>query len=67
MTLTHKGYQGIVAYEDDQTIVRIAGIDDMISATASVEASASEVFRDLVDDYLATCAELGKTPQRPED
>jgi predicted HicB family RNase H-like nuclease len=66
MTLRHKGYEAVVAHEDGQAIVRIAGIGDMISATASDEASVGDVFKDLVEDYLATCAEIGKTPQQPE-
>jgi hypothetical protein len=48
-------------------VVRIVGIKDMISATATDEASVTEAFRNFVEDYLATYAELGKAPQRPEE
>lgn len=65
MTLRHRDYEGTVAEEDGRLVVRIVGIPDMISAEASDAAAAPEVFRDLVEDYIATCAEIGKAPDKP--
>lgn len=65
MELQHRGYSGSAAEEDGRIVVSIVGISDMISADASDAGAVREVFRDLVEDYLATCAELGKPPDPP--
>lgn len=63
----HKGYRGTVLEAGDRYIVAIGGISDMITATIEDLAMAQDVFRDLVEDYLATCAEVGKQPCLPPE
>lgn len=64
-SLTHKGYSGEILENGKSHIVAIAGISDTISAEVEDPALAQDIFRDLVEDYLATCAELGKEPPKP--
>lgn len=66
MTLRHRNYEGTVVEEDGRLIVRIVDIPDMISAETFDAAAAPEIFRDLVEDYIATCAEIGKEPVKPK-
>ncbi|MGY3582006.1 putative HicB family RNase H-like nuclease [Bradyrhizobium sp. USDA 4341] len=61
----HKGYRGAVFEDGDGHMVAISGIADMITATIQDLAMAQDVFCDLVEDYLATCAEVGKQPCPP--
>lgn len=61
----YKGYQGSVSFEDDHLVVRILHIDDLISTVFDKASEAKAVFKDLVDDYLETCAEIGKEPCKP--
>ena len=64
-TLRYKDYQGSVAYEDGTLVIQILHIDDFISTECHSAAEAEKAFETLVDDYLATCAEVGKEPNRP--
>lgn len=51
--------------EDEIFTGRIAGIDDVVTFHADTVAGLKAAFREAVDDYLATCAAVGKPPQRP--
>jgi predicted HicB family RNase H-like nuclease len=63
--LRYKDYQGAVDFEDDRLIIRILHIDDFITTEIDSASKAHAAFAELVDDYLATCAELGKEPCKP--
>lgn len=58
----HKGYQGAVDVEDGHLVIQILHIDDFITATCDRASEAQAVFEELVDDYLETCAGLGRDP-----
>ncbi len=62
--LKYKDYQGLVTFEDDHLVVSILHIDDMISTTFTDAKEAPDVFRELVDDYIETCASLGREPDK---
>jgi len=64
-TIQYRGYQGEVAFEDGRLVLRILHIDDFITVEVDRASDVEGVFAELVDDYLASCAELGKTPDRP--
>lgn len=64
-TLRYKDYQGSVTYEDGELVLQILHIDDFITTECDSAADAQTAFEALVDDYLATCAQLGKEPNRP--
>lgn len=65
-TLSYKGYQARVDFDADDGIIigRIAGIDDNIGFHAESVEDLIEAFHEAVDDYLETCAEIGKQPER---
>ncbi len=66
-TMTYNGYSARIEYDDEDAIFfgRIAGIRDGVGFHADKVAELKLAFREAVDDYLATCAKLGKAPQRP--
>ncbi|MBB5057566.1 putative HicB family RNase H-like nuclease [Granulicella aggregans] len=66
-TMEHRGYHGSVSYsaEDKMLHGRIMGIRDMVSFGGTTVRQLEKNFRDAVDEYLAFCAETGKTPNRP--
>ena len=65
--MRYKNYSGTVEYseEDNCLFGRLIGINDVISYEGDSVASLRAAFEEAVDDYLATCGKLGKTPQRP--
>jgi predicted HicB family RNase H-like nuclease len=63
--IRYKDFQGSVEFEDNLLIIRILHIDDLVTTEIDSAAKAQEAFEELVDDYLVTCAELGKEPCRP--
>ncbi len=64
--MTYKGYAARVEFDGDDEIFvgRIAGIDDVVGFHADTVAELKAAFREAVDDYLATCAKVGKNPQK---
>lgn len=64
--MTYKGYSARVEYDDDDGIFfgQIAGLRDGIGFHADTVESLRAAFHEAVDDYLATCAKVGKEPER---
>ncbi|MBM9593420.1 type II toxin-antitoxin system HicB family antitoxin [Roseitranquillus sediminis] len=64
--MSYKGYAARVEYDDDDEIFtgRIAGIRDSVSFHADTVKGLHVAFHEAVDDYLETCAKLGKDPQK---
>ncbi len=64
--MTHKGYSARVEYDDEDGLFfgRIAGIADGVGFHADTVEGLREAFHEAVDDYLDTCARLGREPQR---
>ena len=65
-TMTHKGYFGSVEFSDEDNVFfgRIIGIDDRITYEGSDVASLRSDFENAVDEYLETCSQLGKEPEK---
>ncbi|WP_303901328.1 type II toxin-antitoxin system HicB family antitoxin [Thiohalomonas denitrificans] len=65
--LRYKGYLGSV--EVDLSSGNLHGkllfIDDLVTYEANTVQELEEAFRESVDDYLQTCAELGDEPEKP--
>ena len=63
--MTHRGYTAHIEYDDRDAIFvgRVLGIDDIIGFHADSVAALRSAFEEAVDDYLTTCAILGKHPQ----
>ncbi|MBB2205471.1 type II toxin-antitoxin system HicB family antitoxin [Gluconacetobacter takamatsuzukensis] len=66
-TMTYKGYHARVAFEAEDCVFagRIAGINDVVTFEGESVGELRAAFEDAVDDYLATCAEVGKSPEKP--
>ena len=64
--MSYKGYSARVEYDDGDGIFtgRIAGIRDGVGFHADTVEGLREAFREAVEDYLETCAKIGKEPQR---
>ncbi len=65
--MTYKGYTACIDYDDEDGLLigRIAGIRDGVGFHAEDVAALRQAFTEAVDDYLDTCACIGKPPQRP--
>jgi predicted HicB family RNase H-like nuclease len=60
--LKYKDFQGSVSFEDGTLVLQILHIDDLIVAECDSASKVEKTFRELVDDYLETCAATGKEP-----
>ncbi len=65
--LKHKGYYSEPKYsrEDELFFGTIEGIDDLITFEAENASDLKQEFLEAVEDYLITCKEMGKSPDRP--
>ena len=65
-TMTYKNYAARIEYsdEDECFIGHIAGIRDIVGFHGASVEELRDAFEEAVDDYLETCARLGRTPQK---
>lgn len=65
--LTYRGYSGAVEFSaaDGCFFGRILGIRDIVTFEGESVADLRKDFENAIDDYLATCAEIGKVPEHP--
>jgi predicted HicB family RNase H-like nuclease len=65
--MTYKGYAARIEYSDEDGcfIGHIAGIKDVIGFHAESVNELRNAFEGAVDDYLATCENVGRAPQKP--
>ena len=65
-TMSYKGYSARIEYDNDDGIFtgRIAAIRDGVSFHGDSVTSLRDAFHEAVDDYLDTCAKIGKEPQK---
>ena len=66
-TLSYKGYHGSseCRIEDSCLFGRLLFVNDLVTYEAKTVKELESAFRESVDDYLATCAECGKEPEKP--
>jgi predicted HicB family RNase H-like nuclease len=66
-SLTYNGYSARIEFssEDECFIGHIAGIQDVIGFHGETVAELKAAFEESVIDYLETCAQIGKAPQKP--
>jgi predicted HicB family RNase H-like nuclease len=65
--MNYKGYSARIEYSDEDGcfIGHLAGIRDVVGFHGESVAELKAAFEDAVEDYLATCKKLKRTPQRP--
>ncbi|MCU9950676.1 type II toxin-antitoxin system HicB family antitoxin [Pseudomonas sp. PDM13] len=61
------GYSARIEYSDEDSLFigHIAGIRDVVGFHGESVQELRAAFREAVEDYLATCAKLGREPQKP--
>ena len=66
-TMTYKTFSARIEFDGDDGIFfgSIAGIRDRGSFHADNVRDLTSAFHEAVDDYIETCARIGKTPQKP--
>lgn len=66
-TMTYKGYIGTVHYSEEDEIFhgKIEAINDLIMFEGASVKELKKAFHGAVDDYLETCKEMGREPQKP--
>ncbi|MDD9909135.1 MAG: type II toxin-antitoxin system HicB family antitoxin [Ahrensia sp.] len=64
--MTYQGYTARIDYDDEDQIFvgRIAGIRDGVGFHADSVETLRAAFEEAVDDYIETCAKIGKQPQK---
>jgi predicted HicB family RNase H-like nuclease len=65
--MTYKSYAARIEYSDADSLFigHIAGIKDIVGFHGESVSELRAAFEEAVEDYLETCAKVGKTPQRP--
>lgn len=65
--MTYKDYSARIEYSDEDAcfIGHIAGIRDVVGFHGESVTELRAAFEEAVDDYLATCEKLNRSPQRP--
>ncbi|MEY2864645.1 MAG: hypothetical protein RLY58_2352 [Pseudomonadota bacterium] len=65
--MSYKGYAARIEYSDEDGcfIGHIAGIRDVVGFHGESVSQLRQAFEESVDDYVATCEKLNRTPQRP--
>jgi predicted HicB family RNase H-like nuclease len=65
--MRYKNYHGSVNYSDDDGVLygKLEGIRDLVSYEGRDVESLRKAFKDAVDDYLDTCRETDREPERP--
>ncbi|WP_420580724.1 type II toxin-antitoxin system HicB family antitoxin [Reichenbachiella sp.] len=66
-TLRYKGFIGTIEADLNSGLLhgKLSGTSDLITYEAENVKQLVEEFHSAVDDYLETCAELGKEPVKP--
>jgi predicted HicB family RNase H-like nuclease len=66
-TMIYKSYAARIEYSDEDAcfIGHIAGITDVIGFHADNVQELRAAFEEAVEDYLASCAKLGRAAQKP--
>lgn len=65
-TMKYKGYRAHIEYSEEDVcfVGHIAGIRDVVGFHGESVTELRQAFEEAVDDYLETCAKLGKNPQK---
>ncbi len=64
-TISYKGYQASVEYDDGVLFVKVLHIDDLLVGECVSAADAPKVMQELIDSYIEDCVELGREPTKP--
>ena len=65
--MKHKGYEGIVTYDEEADILHgeVINTRDVITFQRTSLPQLKKAFKESVEDYLAFCKERGEEPDKP--
>jgi len=65
--MNYQGYAARIDYSDEDGLFvgHIAGIKDVVGFHGESVSELRAAFEEAVNDYLETCAKLGRAPQKP--
>ncbi|MDR2366983.1 MAG: type II toxin-antitoxin system HicB family antitoxin [Deltaproteobacteria bacterium] len=65
--MTYKGYTATIEYssEDGCLVGHILGIKDLLGFHGDSVTEMKSAFEETVNDYLETCAKVGREPNKP--
>ena len=65
--LTYRGFAATIDFDPEDMILvgRVAGINDVVGFHADDGKTLIAAFHEAVDDYVETCAKVGKEPEKP--
>ena len=65
--LTYKGHTARIEFDPQDMIFvgHLAGINDIVGFHGKSVDELTAAFREAVDDYVETCAKVGKAPEKP--
>ena len=65
-SMSYNSYLASIEYSEEDAcfIGKIAGIQDVVGFHAESVVDLRSAFHEAVDDYVATCAKIGKSPQK---
>lgn len=65
--IKHKGFVGSVNYNDADEVFhgKLEYITDLVTFEGTTVEELKAAFREAVEDYIETCQEIGKEPQKP--
>lgn len=65
--MTYKGYTARIEFDDRNELFvgHLLGIRDVVGFHADNVPELRSAFEESVDDYLETCAKIGKSPEKP--
>jgi predicted HicB family RNase H-like nuclease len=66
-TMSYKGYQAIVEYDEDAEIFHgeVANLRDVITFHGKSVAELKKALAGSIEDYLTFCKERGEEPEKP--
>jgi predicted HicB family RNase H-like nuclease len=64
--ITYKNYIAEVHYSNDDEVFhgKVLGINDLVTFEGQSVKELKKAFKEAVEDYLLTCAEMGRTPDK---
>jgi predicted HicB family RNase H-like nuclease len=65
--MKYKGYEAIIEYDEEDRLFfgRVINIKDIIVFDGLSVDELEQSFQDVIDEYLAHCQALNKTPEKP--
>ncbi|GJE56384.1 MULTISPECIES: type II toxin-antitoxin system HicB family antitoxin [Methylobacterium] len=66
-TMTHKGYEAVVEYDDEAALFHgeVVNLRDVVTFQGRSVDELKQALADSIEDYLEFCAKRGEEPEKP--